>query len=243
MAEVYWIHLPEHTDMFTEGYIGITKHNAQHRFQGHVYAARRSDKSSVIGNVIRKYGPGNLIVDTLVICTEEYAAWLETKLRPEKGIGWNMAVGGDYLGGSRTVSDQARKNMSEAQKGRKLSEDTKSKIAEAVREYRTGTTHSQETKDKISKSSMGRKLSRESIEKSKSGRFYFFLRKNREIYSKAELIYQYYQENVSSYKAEILLNLNKGALGSLYNHFKRGWNPNEDSVWVEEYGKNKKEAA
>jgi len=22
---VYWIHLPEHTDMFTEGYIGVSK--------------------------------------------------------------------------------------------------------------------------------------------------------------------------------------------------------------------------
>ena len=33
-TSVYWIHRPEHTDMFTQGYVGITK-DIKRRFKAH----------------------------------------------------------------------------------------------------------------------------------------------------------------------------------------------------------------
>jgi len=96
MAEVYWIHLPEHTDMFTEGYIGMTTKTTKLRFQGHRNAARRTPRKnrSRIQNAIIKY-QDILVVETLVICSREYALDLEYKLRPSPKIGWNLRMGGE----------------------------------------------------------------------------------------------------------------------------------------------------
>ena len=40
MAVVYWIHLPEHTDMFSEGYIGVTE-NIKRRYYEHLKLAQQ----------------------------------------------------------------------------------------------------------------------------------------------------------------------------------------------------------
>lgn len=97
MAELYWIHLPEHTDMFSEGYVGITKHTALQRFKGHKKAANHTKRntSSPIYNAIRKYGE-KLIVSTLVISTWDYVLNLESKMRPTPKVGWNILSGGEF---------------------------------------------------------------------------------------------------------------------------------------------------
>lgn len=95
MAELYWIRLPEHTDMWTQGYVGITKHTASRRFRSHKKDAKRKDRPSTlpIHRAIRKY-EDLLIVDTLCVADIEYVAELEGKLRPAIKIGWNLDVGG-----------------------------------------------------------------------------------------------------------------------------------------------------
>lgn len=118
MAELYWIHLPEHTDMFSEGYIGITKHTAQHRFRGHKKAANHTKRNTncPVYNAIRKYGD-TLVVSTLVIGSVEYVLDLEAKLRPDIKIGWNIRSGGGtpkVVGSKHT--EQAKAKMSKIQK-------------------------------------------------------------------------------------------------------------------------------
>ena len=56
MAFVYWIHLPEHTDIFTEGYVGFTKLTPHERFKTHKYnlTTKRSTPST-IRNALIKY--------------------------------------------------------------------------------------------------------------------------------------------------------------------------------------------
>lgn len=97
MAELYWIHLPEHTDMFSEGYVGITKHTALQRFKGHKKAANHTKRNinSPIHNAIRKYGD-KLVVSTLVVAAWEYVLDLEAKVRPTPKIGWNILSGGEF---------------------------------------------------------------------------------------------------------------------------------------------------
>lgn len=95
MAELYWIHLAEHTDIFSEGYVGITKHTTKERYRGHYKQSIRKDRSNnqIISNAIRKY-KDNLIVETIVISDIDYVLDLEVKVRPTEKIGWNLRAGG-----------------------------------------------------------------------------------------------------------------------------------------------------
>lgn len=91
MAEVYWIHLPEHTDVFSEGYVGVTARDTQTRFKEHLALSMRG--KDAVHLAIQKYGD-KIVVNTVCICEEPYAYGLEFKLRPEKRIGWNIQKGG-----------------------------------------------------------------------------------------------------------------------------------------------------
>lgn len=254
MAEVYWIHLPKHTDMFTEGYIGMTRNTAKRRYYEHTSLARRTDTNIPVLNAIRKHG-GNLIVETLVICTPDYAVWLENKLRPDKGIGWNLAAGGEFPSVNRVVTEAARLNQSKAQLGRKHPEEVKKKIGEAnsgrvwteesrqkLSKARTGSVVSDETRKRLSIAGTGRTQSQESIEKTKVGKFYFYLKKNRKVYSIAEELYQHYLNGLTYSKTERILGFTGGSLQRIFDYFRKGWNPTEDSIWRDEYLTNNKES-
>lgn len=92
---VYWIHLPEHTDVFTTGYVGVTSKTVEERFSKHVSDATNNNwRTYTLHNAIRKYGAENLIVSTLIIGDEDYCYLMEAKLRPEKWTAWNVAKGG-----------------------------------------------------------------------------------------------------------------------------------------------------
>ena len=79
MAHVYWLHLPEHTDFLTEGYIGAAS-NITARLRSHKHRFKSIwDK---------------MIVELLVESTITYCFELEEKLRPYRRIGWNIAAGG-----------------------------------------------------------------------------------------------------------------------------------------------------
>ena len=79
MATVYWVHLPKHNDMFSQGYIGVSanikKRITQHKHKFKEYA-------------------NQLIIDTILIAEKSYCYLIEKSLRPSKNIGWNKAIGG-----------------------------------------------------------------------------------------------------------------------------------------------------
>jgi len=132
MAEVYWIHLPEHTDMFSQGYIGFTSKTTKERYAFHLYKCRANKDNIVICNAIRKYGEENIIVDTLCKCSNEYGLWLEGKLRPLAETGWNMAMGGDTCHNTGRVYTR-----------KPHSDETKIKLSNSVFDWwkRNGKTH------------------------------------------------------------------------------------------------------
>ena len=94
MACVYWIHLPEHTDMFSEGYIGFTSKTTEERYKFHLYKMRANKDNLPLYNAMRKYLE-RVVVETLCICEDAYGLWLENRLRPLPNTGWNSAAGGD----------------------------------------------------------------------------------------------------------------------------------------------------
>jgi len=94
-SSVYWIRAPHHSDVMSEGYVGVSK-NAQKRWlYGHNWAHRKGrHENPILSNAISKYGWDNLVKEIIVIAKEEYCYELERKLRPTDSIGWNLAVGG-----------------------------------------------------------------------------------------------------------------------------------------------------
>ena len=88
-SSVYWIHRPEHTDMFNQGYIGVSN-NTRLRWNEH----KTRTGNLHLQRAIKKYGWENLEKDVVLVADEAYCLDVETKLRSRAGIGWNITVGG-----------------------------------------------------------------------------------------------------------------------------------------------------
>lgn len=94
-ASVYWIHLQEHTDINSEGYIGVSK-NAIKRLNQHLTDILNEDHVNPhLVNAVNKYSWDNLVKDIVVNGEEAYCYDVEARLRPAKNIGWNLAPGGN----------------------------------------------------------------------------------------------------------------------------------------------------
>jgi predicted GIY-YIG superfamily endonuclease len=89
ICSVYWIHHPDHTDMFSQGYIGVSK-NITQRFYEH----KNNPSNAHLKHAIKKYGWKTLVKKVLLIAEETYCLMIETKLRAKNKIGWNLVIGG-----------------------------------------------------------------------------------------------------------------------------------------------------
>ena len=69
----------------------------------------------------------------------------------------------------------------------------------------------------------------------RSLRFYTFMKRNPEVYSRAYELFFYYKMNNSKSKVEKDLGFVEGALDRIFRHFKDGWIPHEDSIWLKTY--------
>ena len=114
---VYWIHLEEHTDIFSQGYVGITTQSLEDRLYDHV-ALAQSGGTTTLSNAIRKYSD-RLVVEPILVSTRSYCLGIEKSLRPTDRIGWNRAQGGGG-GGMAGVrhSESARARISLAVRNR-----------------------------------------------------------------------------------------------------------------------------
>lgn len=84
-AVVYWIHYPEQSDPFCDGYIGIST-NLPERVSNH----KRRNKHMF--NRLMK----GAVIEVLHECeTLDKAAEKEKEYRPHSNIGWNLNAGGD----------------------------------------------------------------------------------------------------------------------------------------------------
>lgn len=95
-ACVYWIRKPEHTDILSEGYVGVTKQAIERRFSQHIRSARKKSKDKqhlcTFFKALLKYD--DLIISKIVVGNYDYILDIERKLRPIKRVGWNVMRGG-----------------------------------------------------------------------------------------------------------------------------------------------------
>lgn len=124
---VYWLHLPEHTDMFTQGYIGISN-NVKKRFEDH----KNRPSNAYLKNAIAKYGWDKLIKQIVIIADEAYCLAMELKLRVDNNIGWNLVAGGgkppSSLGKKFIRSKEYKEKMSGSKMGHKHSPEVEAII-------------------------------------------------------------------------------------------------------------------
>lgn len=117
--------------MFSQGYIGVSK-NTKARFEQH---SKYSDNQHLKA-AIKKYGWDNLIKQILLIGEEKYCYDLETKIRPTKQIGWNIAEGGkkppmtQYCGDNYVSPLKGKKKQTPWLFGRKVSDKQKQLASE-----------------------------------------------------------------------------------------------------------------
>ena len=119
---VYWIRQSDHTDILSQGYIGVTK-NFQRRLKQHL----KLNENPHFKNSIEKYGWDNLIKQQILIAEENYCFDMEKKLRPTSQIGWNIMMGGIVYG--KKPVGFGSKNI-----GKKASLETRKKISDATKE-------------------------------------------------------------------------------------------------------------
>ena len=118
---VYWIRKVEHTNIYTEGYVGVST-NVKRRWREHITEARANrHPNSFLCNVINKYYPDNLIFEIVYLSNEDNCYIYEEMLRPEINTGWNLRSGGPV----GKMSEEGRKAMSARTLGKKLTEKEK----------------------------------------------------------------------------------------------------------------------
>ena len=122
---IYWIHHPDHTDMFTQGYIGVSV-DPNRRLHEHRYKSQNTH----LKYAINKYGWNTLIKKTVLIGSKDYCLNIEKKLRPIDDIGWNIVAGGGCP--PPAVGNKFRAGRPAWNKGIPSSASTRKKISDSV---------------------------------------------------------------------------------------------------------------
>lgn len=184
---VYWIHHPDHTDMFTQGYIGVSKF-VEKRWKQHC----KRTQNRHLKFAIDKYGWDNLIKEVVLVSSKAYCLMIELKLRAKDAVGWNIVKGGgmppDVTGNTfakgrpswnkgLTHSEEARKKISDSvklQMQNPARKEINRQLLLGKPSLMLGRTHTQETIAKMSAIKLGKlskkkgiKLSDEQIQKMK----------------------------------------------------------------------------
>jgi ribosomal protein L37AE/L43A/predicted GIY-YIG superfamily endonuclease len=123
---VYWICHPDHTDMMSQGYVGIS-----HRVHRRMIEHKSSKQNRHLRFAIDKYGWDNLVKKVVLVASKDYCVDVEKKLRPNDGIGWNLVSGGGLP--PVLYGNKSRVGKPGWAKGKHLPEETKKKISEAIK--------------------------------------------------------------------------------------------------------------
>ena len=141
IAEIYWIRAEHHSDITSEGYIGVSKNSKKRWLYGHKWGTLKGRHANChLSNAINKYGWNSLLKTIILIGDENYCYEIEKKLRPVENIGWNLAVGGhkppvakfrgeNYISPLKGVSRPTPWLVGKNKIGRPLSEAAKAKVS------------------------------------------------------------------------------------------------------------------
>lgn len=241
---VYWIHLPQHTDVSTEGYIGITKAGIKQRYSQHLSEAKRGNKLPLY-NAIRKY-KDLMVVEQIFAGDYSECLRLEHFYRPTEKIGYNVAPGGSSVNLGRKHSEDSKRKISESNRNRIISKETRLKFSKA----RIGKTLPISTRKKMSEAQKKIPFSENKMKAITAA-----AAKNRELHpwqnpfankdtwALAAEVHKYMLENPTHGSRKVARHFctTLGKIASLFKKIKENWNPNNCQDWqkfVTEYATN-----
>jgi group I intron endonuclease len=195
MSSVYWIHQTSHTDIFSQGYVGVSN-DFDRRIRHH----KTKPQNAHLANAINKYGWDSLVKKVVLIAEDTYCYDIEAKLRPTDKLGWNIVKGGGMPPSSKgkvfgPMSNETKAKVSAAKKGHRHTPEIEelvtqnllihgmptrfikgftpwnkggtmpAHVAEAISKANLGRKQSQEEKDKRAKSLMGHIVTQETRDK------------------------------------------------------------------------------
>jgi group I intron endonuclease len=150
----------------SKSYIGQTIFdNPSKRWNTHKSNFKKEKHQEYLYRAIRKYGIENFEFSIICICKKEELSQLECNYIKEYntfGNGYNMTSGGEGTRGYK-ASEETRKKISLAGKGRVPTEETRKKLSISNK----GRKVSEETREKLRKASTGVIKKKETIEKLK----------------------------------------------------------------------------
>lgn len=242
MAYVYWIRHVSHTDMFSEGYIGVTSKTPEERFAEHRAIARQPKNRNkfTLHKALNKYPPEEIVVQAVVKCEIDYAYDLELKLRPERAIGWNTSVGG-YAGvyKGRCGFKQSPEWIE------KIKEINSNPTPETRQRKREGQARRYQVKDETGWSDNMEYLKKLRVLWETDGAPWrnpkIKLGALHEVYNRADEIHKFTMDRefrVTADSMQVFLGcvgIHKGPVKRILGMIWSGWNPLEDSQWVKDF--------
>lgn len=146
-------------------YVGITKTSLKKRWGKNGSEYTRDDRTAFC-NAIKKYGWENFehVIFADNISKERACALeiilIETLRTRDRRYGYNIQRGGQLGNTGVTFSEESRRKMSEAKKGKKLTEEHKKHISEGCKGHKPAI-FPEESRNKLRQANMGKKLSDE----------------------------------------------------------------------------------
>jgi group I intron endonuclease len=154
-------------------YIGYTGGSIQRRWKQHISCSKIFPNKTKLYSAINKYGPENFSIETIYCSLSKDHTLKEMepyfiRLYNSKNSGYNIRPGGE--GAPGTPSKEHRKKLSDANKGKIRSEESKKQQSISIKEHiqnnggswKKGIPISENQKEKQRKSMLGTKHSKES---------------------------------------------------------------------------------
>lgn len=248
--KLYWLRHKNHTNIKTQGYIGITGKSLRERMNQHAISSEDGVDYPVY-NAIRKH-KDDIIVDVLAIGDEDYILGLEESLRPDIYIGWNIDVGGSGTN-SKTMKyiwstykgDIWRQEKIERHKNNPELVKNLHKGAQEFRENggieilreRTSEQWKDPNKRKF-REAANRRAGKSKTEHYKKVGNWLSSKTNHYVWENAKTLYDVFMEdpNVSRGKFAKKTGYTQNEIDCIHRkYFKKGWNPYEDEKWLEFY--------
>ena len=138
---LYWIRHKEHTDILTEGYVGVSS-EVDVRFKTHKYLLKNKKHENIhLQRAFDLYGEDQIVFDVIGEFSDDY--YIEESVRPDVAIGWNINKGGakppiSKKGHKKTFTPQSLQTKKERAKRSKLvltyngSEEQKKMLSEKL---------------------------------------------------------------------------------------------------------------
>lgn len=134
--------------------------NIKARWKDHVNTLNRKDSHSILlQRAWNKYGEEHFSFEILELCTEDMLDEMETKyinLYDAHGNGYNIEPGGNK---NKCLSEETKKKIGNANRGRQHTEESKNKMSKSKigkKNSMYGKNHSEEAKRKMSEAKKGK---------------------------------------------------------------------------------------